>query len=829
MADLASALRLLRKTPGFTLIAVFVVGIGIGANTAVFTMVNELVLRPRSGRADALVGVYSHDRTRPDSYRMFSYPNYVDVRERSDLFEGLLAQTFTMVGTPDGDGTRQMLAAVVSANYFDTIGVRLAAGRPFTADEDRPGARPVAIVTHARWMREGGDPALLGRTIRLNGEDYRVVGVTPEGFTGTMALLSADVYLPLGRFDSVVSDRFKNNGRGLGDRANEGLVLAGLVRDGLTDDVVAARLDVLSRQLAAEHPAENANQLLTASPLPRLGGGPTPQTNAPLTALTSLLLGLSGVVLVIACLNVANMLLARATARRREVALRLALGAGRARVIRQLLTESLLLSALGAGVGLLLSLWTTRALAASIGSALPFTLSFRTTPDAAILAATAGLAAISAVAFGLWPALRLSRRDLVADLSGRDGGAPATARRFSARNVMAIGQVALSLALLTAGGIFARTAQQAASTTPGYDYDRLLLASVDTTLARLDDGRRRATYAGILDRLRTTPGVERVTMASTLPFGDSIDSATLEAVGDGGRAPVRARAYRIVGADYFATLGLRMVRGREFTRAEELSAEAPRVAIVDEAFARQLFDGRDPIGQLIRVARSNDSSSGPGEPMEIVGVAAPLREELLDRAPVPHVYVPFGREGRAGMHVLVRLTPGRDAAAALEDVRVALRSVEPDLPVLALATLQGFHDRSSELWALRLGARVFSGLAVVALVIAAIGVYGVKSYVVAQRTREIGIRMALGARPRDVLRLVLREGVLLTGAGVAIGVPLAALVAGALRSVFVDVGGFDGVVVGVSTAILVVAATVAAAVPARRATRVQPVIALRTE
>lgn len=367
--------------------------------------------------------------------------------------------------------------------------------------------------------------------------------------------------------------------------------------------------------------------------------------------------------------------------------------------------------------------------------------------------------------------------------------------RLGARNLMVIGQMALSLALLAAGGTFAPTALQAASKTPGYDYDALLVASLDTTLARFDDGRRRAAYAGILERLRSTASVERVSVTSTLPFGDAIDCATLEPVGDAGGGPVRARAYRIIGADYFATLGLRMVRGREFTPAEERSPAAPRVAIVDEAFARQVFAERNPIGKLIRLAPSpDDAASSPGEPMEIVGVAAPLREELLDRAPVPHAYVPFGREERALMHVLVRVAPGRDAAAALEDVRLALRAAEPGLPVLTLSTLQAFHDRSPELRALGLGARVFAGLAGVAVLIAAIG-----------------------------------DGALLAGAGVTIGVPLAILVSVALRSVFVEVGGFDAVVVGVSTAILVSAAAIAALVPARRATRVQPLTALRGE
>jgi predicted permease len=826
--DLGYALRTFAKAPGFTSIAILVLAIGIGANTAIFSIVNELVFRPLSGRAGELYGVYSHNRTIPGSYRPFSYPNYADIRAESGIFDGLLAHTFTLVGTPAGDGTKRSLAAVVSSNYFDTLGVRLAAGRTFTTDEERPGARiPVAIATYARWAQEQLDPAFVGRTIRINAENYTIVGVAPEGFTGTMALVAADVYLPLGMFDAVVNDRFKNNGRGLGDRSNAGLVLAGRLKPGLSDAFVATRLDALSRQLEAAYPGENKDQALTANPLPRMSSSPSPQNNTGLTAFTSLLMGLSGIVLIIACLNIANMLLARGSTRRKELALRLALGAHRARIVRQLLTESVLLAAVGAGLGLVLSYWATRALAATLTAALPFNLTFRSVPDGAVLLATVTFAAISTIAFGLGPAMRLSRRDLVADLKDRDGEGASTGRRFGARNLMVIGQVALSLAMLTAGGIFARTVIDASRRNPGYSYDRLIMASLDTKLAGFDADRGPIAYGAVLNRLRSMAGVETVSLASTVPFGDSIESARLERVGTGNREPVRARAYRIVGADYFAALGLQMIRGREFTRAEEESKSAPRVTIVDEVFARQLFGNEDPIGQLIRVAA--DSQAQPGEPMQIVGIAPPLREELLDRAPVPHVYIPFGRNFRSGMHVTVRMAAGSDGLSAVDAVRTEIRAAEPRLPVLALSTMRTFHSRSFDLWGLKAGAWVFAMLGSLALLLASVGVYGVKSFVVAQRTREIGIRMALGASPRDVLGLVLRDGLLLTGVGVAIGVPLSALVSIAFTQVFVDIGGVDPGVIAVATVILAMAATVATAVPARRATKVQPLTALRSE
>jgi len=827
-ADLSYAIRTFLKTPGFTAIAVLVLGLGIGANTAIFTLVNELLLRPLSGRASELVGVYRHDRVVPDSYQPFSYPMYLDVRDRSDLFDAVMAHTFTMVGTPAGEGMRRTLAAVVSSNYFDTLGVRLAAGRPFSIDEERPGARiPVAIATYARWMQEGRDPAFIGKPIRINAIDFNIIGVAPEGFTGTMALVSAEVYLPLGMFDTVVTDRFKNNGRGLGDRSNASVVIVGRVKPGMTDAVVSGRLDALSRQLEAAYPAEHKNLSLTASPLPRMSGGPRPQDNSPLVAFTALLLGLSGIVLVIACLNIANMLLARGSSRRKELALRLALGAGRARVVRQLLTESVLLAGAGAALGLILSMWTTRVLAASIAGALPFTVTFSSRPDALVLLATVGFAAVSTIAFGLGPALRLSRRDLVADLRDRTGEGASTGRRFGARNLLVVGQVALSLAMLTSGGIFARTALEAGMNNPGFNYDRLFVARLENALAGFDETRGRTVFGAVLDHLRSMPGVEAATFTSSMPFSDSVEGAMFEVVGDSTRQPVRARANRVIGADYFQALGLRMIRGREFTRAEESSVSAPRIAIVDEKFAAELFAGQDPIGQMIRAA--SDDSSARGEPMEIVGVAPPLREELLDRGPVPHVFVPSGRNYRAAMFAIVRMKAADDPFATLEAIRQTIRSTDAGLPVVSLSTMAAFHSGSLELWALRAGGWLFTVLGFLALLLAGVGVYGVRSYVVSQRTREIGIRMALGASARDVLGLILRDGFRLTAVGIAIGVPLAMLVSLAFTQVFVDIGGLDAGVMAVATVVLVVAATIASGVPARRATKVQPLTALRAE
>jgi predicted permease len=828
--DLTYALRTFAKAPGFTAIAILVLAVGVGANTAVFTLVNELLFRPLSGRAGDLVGLYSHDRTKPDSYRAFSYANYADIRAQNDVFDALMAHTFAMVGTPAGDETRRTFAALISSNYFDTLGVRLAAGRPFTLEEERPGSRiPSVIATYGRWQREQLDPAFVGKTITINAQEFTVVGVAPKGFTGTMALVSADLYLPLGMFDVVMNDRFKRSDLALAERANAALIVAGRLKAGLQNEMVGSRLDVLSRQLEAAYPAENKDQLLTTSKLPRVATSTQPQTDTAVGALSALLMGLASVVLVIACLNLANMLLARGAARRKEIAVRLALGARRARVIRQLLTESVVLAAVGAGFGLVLSYWATRALALSMTAAFPITVTFSTRPDTTVLMATIAFTVLSTVAFGLGPALRLSRRDLVADLKDRGGDGARTGRRFGARNLMVIGQVALSLAMLTAGGIFMRTALTAATRDPGYSYDRLLLGSIDGSLAGFDEARGRSTYLSLLNRLRSSAGVQAVSLASTLPFGDIQEGGLYERVGGATEEPTSANTYRVIGADYFNALGLRMIRGREFSRAEEESASAPRVAIVDQAFAARMFGASDPIGQMIRRARRpDDPESKPRDALQIVGIAPAIREELLDREPVSHVYVPFGRNYGAGMHLHVKLS-SLDESAGLDLLRGEIRAVDSRLPMLALSTMRAFHEKSLELFMLKTGARLFTSLGALALLLAVVGLYGVKSYIVAQRTREIGIRMALGATARDVLQLVLRDGLFLTGTGVALGLPLALLVSLAFTKVFVEIGGFDALVIGAATVMLAGAAAVATLVPARRATSVQPLQALQEE
>ena len=828
LQDLRFGLRTLMKTPGFTIVSVLVLAIGIGANSAMFSLVNVLLIHPLAGQADELVGLYSHDRTKPaSSYRGFSYPNYVDVRDNNDVFQSLLAHTFSMVGVPNGDTTRQTFIEVVSSNYFDALGVPLVAGRSFTAEEERPAARlPVAVVRYEK--RD-----LLGQTIKVNSIDFTVVGVAPRNFTGTMALISPELWLPLGMFDVVVNDIFKNNGLPFADRRNLALVVAGRLKPGVTVDNAGVRLDALSRQLEQAYPAENKDQLLTVNPLPRLGTSTSPSSDAGPATAAAFLMGLSAIVLLIACLNIANMLLARGAARRKEIAIRLAVGGGRGRIVRQLLTEGLLLAIGGAAGGLLLASWTTGTLTRSLQAIMPLGIAFDPKPDLMVLGVTTAFAMIATVASGLGPALKLSKTDLVADLKALTAdGAPLLGKRFSARNVMVVGQIALSLMLLSTGGLFARGALKAASANPGFDYDRQLLVGVDPTLVQYDEVRGRAATHEVLTRVRAMPGVAAAGLAATVPFGEFHEGHAVERVGgprNGQPARIEAN-YRVIGSGYFSALNLPMVRGREFTEAEELSSTAPRVAIVDERFARRLFGDEDPIGQMIRYPdRPGETTKNNGEGMEIVGIAAAIRDQLFDREAEPAIYEPWGRNYRGNMFIHVRAAQAGTEADLLRAIRTGIRAYDPRLPVVQTTTMRAFHDRSLELWAVRSGGRLFLSFGLLALLLAVVGLYGVKSYIVSQRTREIGIRMALGARPGDVLGMVLREGAALAAVGVGLGLPLAALLGFALSSMLYDVKPLDPIVFTTAPAFLAAAALVATWLPARRATRVTPLTALRAD
>ena len=830
LQDLRYGLRMMLNHPGFSTTAIMVLALGIGANSAIFSIINAMLLKPLPiHRPGELVGVYLERTTAPGGYRAFSYLDFQDLREQAAAFANLAAHNLTLVGIGDGEATRRVFADAVTANYFETFGVPLALGRVFTAAEEQPGANiPVAIVSHDYWAREGRRPDVLGKTILVNAEPLTIVGVAAAGFTGSSVMLRPEVWLPLGLYGTLAADIVGSPSRPLGERDNYTLMVKGRLGPGHSVESVAPELEAVAARLSRAYPATNEDWTLRAAPLPRLNVSPRPTSDGPFAALSALVLGMAGVVLLVACLNLANMLLARGASRRREMAIRLSLGGGRGRVVRQLLTEAFVLSVGGGAVGLLVAAWAAGALVGSIESVLPISVAVDIGVDWRVLLGTLGFCILGTLLFGLGPAWQLTRGDIVGDLKqqsnpelGRGRGLPAP------RDLLIVGQVALSLALLTAGGLFLRGAVAASSADPGFAFERGLLLETDPSLAGYDEVQGRTVYRDLLPRLRALPGVDAVSMASMVPFGSFFESRTvvLVDVDDPGE---RAASFTLVADDYFRALGLSMLRGREFTRAEAEGASGPAAVIVDETLARALWPNADPLGQVVRLRRRDGE---PGDVLTVVGVAPGRRSQIFDQQPTPHVYLPAGAEYRANMNLHVRLAePGRATATAmLQQVRQSVRGFDARLPILSLQTLEDFRAASADLWAVQAGAGVFSTFGGLALFLAVVGLYGVKSYAVSQRTREIGLRMALGAARADVLRLILREGLVMTGAGLLFGGLLSVATARLLAGLLYEVRTIDPLVFTLAPMLLAGSVLLASYLPARRATRVSPMEALRRE
>jgi predicted permease len=836
--DLRFGVRVLGRNPGFTAVAILVLGLGIGANTAVFSVVNALLLKPLAGvdSGPAVLGLYSKDLTRPDRYRAFSYPNYVDIRDTIRAFSSILACDIGLAGVTEGETTRRAFVLMVSANYFDTLDGKPARGRAFTRDEERPGAgSTVTVVSDSYWKRHGSDPELIGRTVLISSRPFTVVGIAPPGFTGNSALVVPEFWVPLSAAALIKNDVLKNaEGAPDGSRAASALMLIGRLAPGVSAERAGAELAQVAARLAEAFPAENKDQTIVAAPLPRTGISTEPGDDRRIVGVSVVLQAVSSVVLLVACLNLANMLLARGTARRREMAIRLSIGASRTAVIRQLLVEGFLLAVAGGVLGVVLAEAATAAFIGSARPLFPVPVNLSSDVDWRVVAVTLCFAVVATLVFALGPAWRITKPGILDDLKDqRVGSGGRGARLFGVRNLLLMSQMALSLALLVSGALFVRGAFKAADATPGFSFDNGLLVEVDPALAGYTPDQSLEAHRGLLARLRSVPGVQAVSIASTVPFGSERNGTGVErASGDTAGATGQGRPERIsatstiIGADYFRSLGLSVLRGREFTPAEAEGVSARRVAIIDEPLARRLFpEGENPVGQYVRIP-GRDPWQG-GEPLEVVGVVPGLRDRLFDRSPVPHLYRPFAMEPLSGMNYHIRLDGGEAAAPAMaETIRREIRGFDPRLPVLALRTLRTFADQSPFLWIYRSAARIFTVFGLAALLLALVGIYGVNAYVVARRTREIGIRMALGATAQDVVTLIARDAFVVAGVGVTVGLGLAIALGTVISSMLYDVSVTDPLVLVVMPLMLAGAAMLASYVPARRATRIAPVSAL---
>ena len=819
LQDLRYGVRLFRRTPGFTAVAILILALGIGANTAVFSIVNALILQPRQGRIDSMVAVFNRDRTKASDFTEFSYPAYVDLRERSGVFESVMAHSFTTVGIRDGEFTRQAFATVVSSNYFETLGVSMAAGRPFTGAEERPGADArVAIASYTQWQKRQFDPAFVGSTVRINGSAFTIVGVTPRGFGGPFAIVSPQWWLPIGAYETITNAMFRDRATGLMDRQNHALNVAGVLKPGVTKATADPALDAFARSLGAEYPSTDRDRTFLVAPLPRMTVSSRPQNDGPLTAVAGLLTLMAGLVLTVACLNLANLLLARGAARRKEIAVRQALGGGRRRIVQQLLVEGSMLAVVGAACGLIASWWTASALAAWLGRVVTFGIDLVVEPSPRQIGAAALFAVVSTLLFALGPAWSLTRPEVTEDLKLAPGRGD---RRRGSKLVVV--QLAVSLALVAAGGLFARAAVNAAAADVGYPLERQIVIGLDPSLSGYDENRTRAAYATVLERVRAMPGIEHASFASTVAFGDVQMSGRVRP------SPTAAdvdASFDVIGADYFETLGLRVLRGRGFTPEEERQRGASAGALIDARLATQIFGDADPIGRPIQFRiRESDAP----QTYTVIGVAPPLSHDLFESPPRPHIYLAYGERYNTMMTVHVRPAPGVPDTLALTAVRRELQSIDPAMAILWARTMTLQRDASISSWSVTAAAALFVAFGLVALLLATIGVYGLKAYDVSRRTREIGIRMALGASSGDVNRLVLSEGVRTTAIGACIGLLLAVGLGKLLSGLLYRVSPFDPLVLAVATLVLSATAIVACYFPARRATRVAPTEALRAE
>jgi predicted permease len=834
--DIRYGVRMLFKQPGFSLAAVVVLSLGIGGSTAMFSIVDALLLKPLMiQKPDQIVGCFSRDTQKPDSYRAFSYPNYADLRADNGVFSSLAAHNLALVGIKEGDTTRRVFSDIVTANYFETLGVPLFRGRTFTPEEEQPGSGiPSLIVSYSSWRKSGADPDLLGKTRQINGRIFTIVGISAKGFTGTNAMISPEMYLPMGMYESMVND-FDGQGKQLALRSNNALIVIGRLREGMTQKAADASLAVVADRMAKAYPGENKDQTFMVHSLSRSSISSSPPRGNEAAFPAILVISMAGVVLLIASLNVANMMLVRGAARRKEIAIRQSLGAKRGSILQQLLIEGLILAFIGGAAGLALAAGGSSALMASMARLAPVDLVFNASPDLRVLLATSAFCVFSAIIFSLGPARSASKASIVTTLKSGETQEKVGIgwARFSPRNLLVIGQIGLSLTLLTAAGLFIRSARATQGVEPGFRIENSTLIEVDPSLVGYDEAHGRQIFRAVLDRVRAVPGVESASMAATVPFGMVSLGKKIQRSGDD---PSRSSStskeseglscrYNVIAEDYFTTLGIPLLQGRAFQRNEVENANAGTVVVLDHLAAERLWPGGNAVGQHIRLLAGGESKGS--RDAEVVGIVGSVQEDVFGEGLQPHVYVPFGQEYQADMTIHLKTTA--QGANFLETLRREVSAVDSRLPVIELRTMRTHLEASFDLWVVRTAARMFTIFGSVALVLAMVGLYGLRAYTVARRTREIGIRLALGAKPGDAQRMILREGLLITSVGVVAGLALSLLAGKLLASVLYKVSGVDPLVFLSATAVMAGVSLLACYLPALRASRVDPMVALRYE
>jgi predicted permease len=817
--DLRYALRTLRHNPGFAAVAIISLALGIGANAAIFSFADYVLLRPLPvPNTSGLMVVWSQFRgekiTGFLNFSNVSYPDFDDLRKKSDSFAGLTAWQFFSFGfaSDKADLPQMKFGVLVSGNFFSVLGVNPALGRGFRADEDKvPGRDAVVVLGHDLWESEfASNPDVIGRSILLNDLPFTVVGVVPEPFRGPYAFLRSDLYVPLAMQHILTRESGQSE---LEMRGLRGMTVFGRLKPGVRLEQAQAEAQLISQQLAQAYPKTNSTCSLIVAALRHA----QLHQVAMLVMIVLFISALSGVVLLIACANVMNLLLSRASARSREIAVRLAMGAGRGRLIRQLLTESLVIAILGGALGLLVaqagvSLFSQ----ARVPIDVPLIVDVKLNPQVLMFALL--ISALSALVFGLAPALQSTKPDLVPALKST-GAAEGKRRRLLGRNALVIAQVAGSLLLLVVATQAYRGAQIIISSPVGFRTTHILTASFNPSLARDSKEQTKQFFRRLLDQARTLSGVKSAALTQAMPMVPA--SPGIRVIPEGVQLPKGTEGVLVfsntVSEGYFGTLGIPLVEGREFLETDR--EDSARVAIINEQFARKYYPGQDPIGKRLQLY----SPDGPF--IQIIGVARQTKYVFPIEPPLEYLYLPLAQNPSAAMTLMLE-TEGPSAAAA-EPLRDLVRRLDSRQPIYGVRTMEEFFDvRVTKTFGLFI--KLLGGLGILGLVLALVGLYGLMAYSVSLRQREIGIRMAIGADPAGVVRMVLRRGMLLAGSGVAIGL-LLSLAASKPTAGMVGGRGFNWPLVAMVTIALLGMAALGAFIPARRASQVDPNTVLRQE
>jgi predicted permease len=804
--DLRYGWRQMLRRPGLTAAAVITLGLGIGANVTMYSWLDGRMRRQLVGvdHPERVVALNTKTKARADLGT--SYPDFVDYRkQRPQSVDDLIAYTLTPMNLRTNGDPQRVFGELVSDNYFDVLGVRAERGRTFRAEDATPNRSPVVVLSHNFWQRRfNADPAIVGSTITLNGHAYTVIGVTADGFHGTEPYLNLDLWVPL-----TVEDAVTGANR-LSRRGAQWLEVMVRLKPGVSLARAEADLSVIARALAAAYKKQifEGVKLYELWRAPSMGG-------AAIAAVMGVQLGVAGIVLLVACANVANLLLASAAARQRETAVRLTLGASRGRLVQQLLTESTLIAAAGGLAGVLFAYWT-KDLARLFIPPAPLPIEIKPVLSGPVLLFAAGVTTATAFIFGLMPALHASGSSVMAALKESSAAMTASPRRARLRSGLVVAQVALSLVLLVSAGLFIRTLVNAQSVDPGFSTRNGLLAAVDLQPGGYDEPRGRAFHQRLLARVRELPDVQAATLIGRMPLGFGGNSSLVISVEGYSPAPNEEMLvyYNGIGDDFLRAMGIGLVAGRELTVRD--TSDTPQVMVINETMARRYFAGRNPIGGRVRI--------GP-RAVEVVGVARDGKYSSVTEAPRPYMYLPLPQWYRSDV-VLVVATRG-DPAIVAPALHAAMRSLDPNVPLFDVRTIAEHLEIS--VFVQRMIASLLGAFGALALLMVTIGLYGVIAAMAAQRTAEIGLRMALGAGTRDIVTLILRQGFVMIGGGIAAGLIVAVAVTRLFKSLLVGVSTTDAVSFAATTVLLLIVGLAATYLPARRASAIDPLQALRNE